>query len=681
MAVEILRNDLATKLNTKQLAKFKDADLELLIAARYEDLSALEPAREEELIATRLPVALIGILRHAGVFGPVAGPGPGSMGVGVLLQLCSFMTQHRGEAQLHPGDVYLLTAFDAIMRAPPCIEERISPRSSGSTTVPRACTFSAVALWPEFDELLAHGRAQLDRTKRSFVPVLRAGKAGASEGFRAPADECEVRAPMQNMAELVNAVAASVGIQAAFSGGGSGRSSSATDYIVQKQRGDQEQQQEQRGGQRQPRIVLSRDVLACIAIKGHWQFPLDLSHDVASMSLEQLKSARLIAALQQCFGDMVMDEAPLGMVTRHNVALLLKRSSDVKDTTLYVSPPIGLDLMLLAMLTLLQQAQQLEGLKQELRRDEVPNTPPQGYVQPELQRRRSPRLQEQQQVQQQQVSCCDAVGGQGLGDEGSRSSGSSAGASSGGGDASSSGMSTIGTIDVSLQGQGPEGLEWLPGDCGGKALHLELYGFGDVGLTGRCAGSGRYGNVLEGDIDGVAVVVKLFEQRRRGAVDAFARELAVYSHLRNSGSGLQGVAVPRLLRFGMFAHTGALFLAVTDEGDDLEAGAGGSDDDLEADAGGADSSGGGGTFAGGSAGDGGSSGGGSGGGAVITQELRAMMVAALRALHSAGVLHGDIRLSNFVLVDLGEAKVVGVSEVGSSHQAAMEAEVRSVQVL
>ncbi|PNH10899.1 hypothetical protein TSOC_002296 [Tetrabaena socialis] len=650
MAVEILRNDLATKLNTKQLAKFKDADLELLIAARYEDLSALEPAREEELIATRLPVALIGILRQAGVF----------------------------------GDVYLLTAFDAIMRAPPGIKERISPRSSGSATVPRrARTFSAVALWPRFDELLAHMRAQLDRTTRSFVPVLRAGKAGASEGFRAPADECEVRAPMQNMAELVNAVAASVGIQAAFSGGGSGHSSSATDYVVQKQRGDQEQQQEQRGGQRQPRIALSRDVLACIEFKGHWQFPLQLSHDVASMSLEQLKSARLITALQQCFGDMVMDEAPLGMVTRHNVALLLKRSSDVKDKMLYVSPPIGLDRILLAMLTLLQQAQQLEGLKEELRRDEVPNTPPQGYPQPELQRRRSPRLQQQQQVQQQQVqvSCCDAVGGQGLGDEGSRSSGSSAGASSGGGDASSSGMSTIGTIDVSLQGQGPEGLEWLPGDCGGKALHLELYGFGDVGLTGRCAGSGRYGNVLEGDIDGVAVVVKLFEQRRRGAVDAFARELAVYSHLRNSGSGLQGVAVPRLLRFGMFAHTGALFLAVTDEGDDLEAGAGGGDDDLEADAGGADSSGGGGTFAGGSAGDGGSSGGGSGGGAVITQELRAMMVAALRALHSAGVLHGDIRLSNFVLVDLGEAKVVGVSEVGSSHQAAMEAEVRSVQVL
>ncbi|PNH06581.1 hypothetical protein TSOC_007016, partial [Tetrabaena socialis] len=623
--------------------------------------------------------------------GAVAGPGPGA-----------------------GGDGYLLTALQAIMRAPPCILCRSLCRSRSKTVPVWGRNFSALARWAEFDELLAHVRAQLDNIKRRFIPVMRAGEPGVSAGFRAPADECEVRAPMQNMAELVNAVAASVGIRAELRGGGSGRSTSATDYVVQMQRGDQgqqqqQQQQQQRGGWRQTCEALSHDVLACIKIKCYRQFPLELSHDVACMTLEELKSARLDIAMQQCYGDMVKDEAPLGMVTRHNVALLLKRSSDVKDKTLYVSPPIGLDLMLLVLLTLLQQAQQLEGLKQQLRCEEVPVTPPQGspQPQPELQRCRSAQLQEQQQVrqvqqqqvqqvqqqqvqqqqvqqqqvqqvqqvQQQQVPCRDAVGGQGLGDEGRGSSDSGIGASSGG-------LSTTSTIDVPLQGQVPEGLEWLTGDYGGNVLHLKLYGFGDVGLTGRCAGYGRYGNVLEGDIDGVAVVVKLFEQRRRGAVDAFARELAVYSHLRNSGSGLQGVVVPRLLRFGMFALTGALFLAMTDEGDDLETGAGGGDDNLEAGAGGADSSGGSGTFTGGSAADGGSGGGGSGGGAVITQELRAMMVAALRALHSAGVLHGDIRLSNFVagqgegvkLVDLGEAKVVGASEAGSSHQAAMEAE-------
>ena len=166
----------------------------------------------------------------------------------------------------------------------------------------------------------------------------------------------------------------------------------------------------------------------------------------------------------------------------------------------------------------------------------------------------------------------------------------------------------------------------------------------------------------QGDIKGTAVVVKLFEQRRHGAMDAFARELAVYLRLASSsGNDVLGAKVPRLLRHGMFAHTGALFLALTDEGEDLEAGAGGV---------------------------GGGAGSIDGRGAVITPELRASMVQALQALHRAGVLHGDIRLSNFVLgqdggvklVDLGEAKMVGGADAGSSHQA-MAAEVQAVQAL
>ena len=172
----------------------------------------------------------------------------------------------------------------------------------------------------------------------------------------------------------------------------------------------------------------------------------------------------------------------------------------------------------------------------------------------------------------------------------------------------------------------------------------------------------------QGDIKGTAVVVKLFEQRRHGAVDAFARELAVYLRLASSsGNDVLGAKVPRLLRHGMFAHTGALFLALTDEGEDLEAGSGG---------------------AGGGGGTGGVGGSIDGRGAVITPELRASMVQALQALHRAGVLHGDIRLSNFVLgqdggvklVDLGEAKMVGGADAGSSHQA-MAAEVQAVQAL
>ena len=43
------------------------------------------------------------------------------------------------------------------------------------------------------------------------------------------------------------------------------------------------------------------------------------------------------------------------MVTCHNLAVLLKRAEDVSDKTLFVSPTVGLDKMLLALLTLLHQ--------------------------------------------------------------------------------------------------------------------------------------------------------------------------------------------------------------------------------------------------------------------------------------------------------------------------------------
>ena len=360
-----------------------------------------------------------------------------------------------------------------------------------------------------FNELLESVAGRLNNGERKYIPVMQAGDGAAMVGFNAAADECEVRAPMLNMAALVNDVAASMNIKAAIKGGGSGRSASGTDYVIQLLPDAQSDQQRQPAGVRQqPREMCSHNVYVCIEFKGHWQFPLELTHDVSTMTLEQLQDSKLEKALQQCYGDMIMDEAPLGVVTRHDVALLLMRSSKVEDKTLFVSPPIGLDRVLLALLALLHQAQQLTGVKRLLSRGKVPHTPPAGDPQErQLKRRRSARLQEQQQP----APWYDAVGGQVQVDEVRRRSfcacgcgGASSGGSSGAispdtdasdvGDASNIGMDTVSTMYVPLGGQVPEGLEEL---AVGTALPLELCGFGDVGLTGRCAGYGRYGNVLE----------------------------------------------------------------------------------------------------------------------------------------------------------------------------------------
>ncbi|EFJ45370.1 hypothetical protein VOLCADRAFT_105912 [Volvox carteri f. nagariensis] len=68
-------------------------------------------------------------------------------------------------------------------------------------------------------------KAQLDGLLRRF-------DQSTKQEFQAAADKSELRAPIQASAELVNLVAASMHIRAVLKGGGSGHSTSATDYLV-----------------------------------------------------------------------------------------------------------------------------------------------------------------------------------------------------------------------------------------------------------------------------------------------------------------------------------------------------------------------------------------------------------------------------------------------------------------
>lgn len=65
------------------------------------------------------------------------------------------------------------------------------------------------------------------------------------------------------------------------------------------------------------------------------------------------------------------------------------------------------------------------------------------------------------------------------------------------------------------------------------------------------------------------MAIKQFMLEREGDVDAYVRELAAYTRI--AATRLPGSVTPRLLRTGMFARTGALFLALSYEGDSLAA--------------------------------------------------------------------------------------------------------------
>lgn len=68
----------------------------------------------------------------------------------------------------------------------------------------------------------------------------------------------------------------------------------------------------------------------------------------------------------------------MGMISRHNVTVLVQRPRDPGDKTLVISPGIGLDQTLLACLLLLLLAHERQGWKADLSRDKVPPTPPDG---------------------------------------------------------------------------------------------------------------------------------------------------------------------------------------------------------------------------------------------------------------------------------------------------------------
>ena len=209
----------------------------------------------------------------------------------------------------------LCTAREAILRPMPGLDQRTSPHSSNSKTRSRNIrTFSGLSAWPDFLLRMDSLAERLDNSTRSFAPIVVAGLP-AEQSFDAAAEECEIRAPLQNASRLLNAVAESMGLMVRLEGGGSGRSCSFTDYVIKVHKKARSQ------GGRTHKKDLSLDVLGDVEVKGPWQWLMELGANISSMTEEELKG--LEPALQQCYGDMVLDEAPFGMASSHRNGLLL----------------------------------------------------------------------------------------------------------------------------------------------------------------------------------------------------------------------------------------------------------------------------------------------------------------------------------------------------------------------
>ena len=82
----------------------------------------------------------------------------------------------------------------------------------------------------------------------------------------------------------------------------------------------------------------------------------------------------------QAYGDAILDEAPLLVLTNYHATVFLRRSGDVRDARLRASEPVWIDQTdppaRACWLHALCQAGELRGLKRQLPRAGVPPTAP-----------------------------------------------------------------------------------------------------------------------------------------------------------------------------------------------------------------------------------------------------------------------------------------------------------------
>lgn len=190
----------------------------------------------------------------------------------------------RSQGALFAG---LVTA-QALMRLPlQRLTARISPRSSLSKTRPALPrTFSDVLTWDTFSDGAQQLLLSLDnQIARHRIPSTSCNSP--DDPLEPAADESEVRGHVMHLTQSINQIAASIGINAACNGGGSGRSASFTDLVV-RQRGEPSDPQR-----------LSAIIWGVGEVKGEWQLSIKRGLHLPDALRSDTDRDSFLLALQQ----------------------------------------------------------------------------------------------------------------------------------------------------------------------------------------------------------------------------------------------------------------------------------------------------------------------------------------------------------------------------------------------
>lgn len=506
---------------------------------------------------------------------------------------------------------------------------RTSDHASSSMTQPRrARTFDGIEEMPGFANKVnefVHRLPEGPKKYNKLVYRATATQGGPEVMLNGAADESYVRACLIRAVEGVSEVAADLGIDTEYVDGGSGRSASFTDMLVRK-------------CGTSVYADASRLVLGVFEVKGSWQLKLDGNMSLQAALADENLGPSVAKVIQQAYGDAVMDEAPLLLISNWHTTFLFSRClDDVCNKTLQVSqwawdsidvPPLG------AFLYVLHLAHQLwhKNAKQQLPRVGVPVTPRSGYEvqlgsrqvqlgthfggwRPAPSRNQPPRNSVAWQPSQ--------AGGEGDAAEELYSDTSSlllpiySNSSSSSSSHNSSSDGGAGHFDAVAWAEGLA--SWSSAAAAVEALPV-LPSCTDC--SSMCLSSSSNRRVFKGLVDGSPAAFKTFNTKDHHAMSAFVAEASAYVRLKH----MQGVCVPKLLALGRLPHSGMPVLALS-LGEPMST--------------------------------------------QLLQDHAAAAEVCLQHLHGAGFAHGDVRACNFLQID-GQVVVCDLETCSAADEQACE---------
>ncbi|DBB14860.1 TPA: hypothetical protein ACH3X3_004464 [Trebouxia sp. C0006] len=459
----------------------------------------------------------------------------------VIVALSVVLTDFKLYQMARPRPQVALNMKEFVRLPIPKLKRRVTKHALNTKICARRPrTFAEILVWESFfPEAISRFEALDDKAHRYLPQVSKHkisedGNLSTCQTVQTAADESEVRGYIFRFLEPLSNLAPELGLGFEYIGAGSNRNFCFTDLLLRECRNTDVNH-------------LSAANWGNIEVKGAWQLSLPDNMSLGEALDHPDYCREVLPALQQAYGDAVVEEAPIFAISNYDVTFFCRRHlSEVGDKRIWASPPIAWNGASLppraAWLHFLAVAQECCAAKSKsvLLQDDVPDTPTSSYP-AELPSGRNIRLDartlngfhaagtRQQPTQQAKHATKQWTQDNSL-------------------DMLASSSSLAGSLQVALS-------LWLRSHENladeDDLSELPVIKLDQLKLTMECLGSTSLARVMKAQHGPDVLVMKVFNLDDSAAIKGFVKELKAYNAL----SDIQGHAIPALHAFGQMAHT------------------------------------------------------------------------------------------------------------------------------